>query len=128
MIEHALKLELEAQAGLSALIGDRLYYVTAPQDVAEPYVVFFKVSSVREHSHDGASNLATSRFQFSVFAQTYYEAKLVAAQIQLALQGKHQIIGGVGGLHASITYDNETDMFENNLYHVALEFLVMHSD
>jgi len=64
-IEQAILKELLADSGITALIGERLHYVKAPQDVAKPYVVFFKASGPREYSHDGASELARPRFHFS---------------------------------------------------------------
>ena len=128
LIEQALLTELLTVTALTALIDDKLYYVKAPQDVEEPYVVFFKVSAPREHSLTGASGLATARFQFSTFAETYYQAKQIAQQIQLALQGMNKVIGGVGGVYANILYDNETDLTEDELYHIAQEFIVIHKE
>ena len=127
-IEQALKTELETVTALTALIEDRLYYVKAPQDVAEPYVAFFKVSSPRDETLDGAAGLARARFQFSTFAETYDEAKQIAQQIQLALEGKRGIIGGVGGVYADISYDDETDLTEDELFHIAQEFIVLHNE
>jgi hypothetical protein len=128
LIEQALLTELLNQAALTNIIADRLYYVKAPQDVEEPYIVFFKVSSPREHSLTGASGLATARFQFSIFSMTYLEAKQIAGHIQLALQGMNKVIGGAGGVYANILYDNEIDLTEDEVYHVAQEFIVIHSE
>lgn len=128
LIEQALLTELLNVAALTALIDDKLYYVKAPQDIQEPYIVFFKVSSPREHSLTGPSGLATARFQFSIFSTTYQEAKQIAGLIQTALQGQNKIIGGAGGVYANILYDNEQDLTEDEIYHVAQEFIVLHNE
>jgi len=130
-VEHALLKHLLAQTALAALIEERLYYVTAPQDVQMPYVVFFKVSATRGRTLTASSHLVNSRFQFSIFSQTYYTAKQIAEQIQLALQDKNnEIIGGTGGVRVSIQYDGEQDLFEpeTELYHVPVEYLIDYNE
>ena len=126
-VEHALKTFLEDQPCLAALIGEKLYYVTAPQDVQEPYVILFKVSETLQQSHEGNSHLATARIQFSIFAVTYLEVKQIAAQIKTALIGRTGFTGDSPGLYIyDILFDNETDMYESevSVYHLVLEFLV----
>lgn len=130
-IELAILTELGNASALTALVSNRIYYVRAPQNVTTPYIVFFKVSSIRNHSHDGSSHLAVSRFQFSIFADTYKECKDIAVQIQSSLQGKSGNVGdspyvAVG----SIFYLDETDMYETDtgLYHVAVDYEVTHYD
>jgi hypothetical protein len=129
-IEQAILTELTTYSALTALVSTRIYYVKAPQNVTEPYIVFFKVSAPREHTYDGAAGMVNARFQFSIFSETYYEAKQIAEQLQAALQGKHEIIGTAPGVYAAITYDNETDMYETEtgLYHIACDYTVMHSE
>jgi hypothetical protein len=131
LIEQAILTKLLATSGLTDLIGERIYYVKAPQDVGIPYVVFFKVSGAREHSHDGASGLARPRFQFSCFSETYYEAKQIAEQIQSALQAYSGTMGGAGGVEVGASfYDNETDMYEEDtkLYHIAVDYMISHEE
>jgi len=130
-IEQAILTELLGQSGLTDLIGERIYYVKAPQDVDTPYIVFFKVSAPREHSHDGASGLAHPRFQLSIFATTYYEAKQIAEQVQTALQAYSGTMGGAGGVEVGASfYENETDIWEEGqkLYHIAADYLIWHEE
>jgi hypothetical protein len=129
IIEHALKTYLEAQSGLTALISDRLYYVTAPQDVTAPYLVMTKISAVREQCQAGSSHLARSRFQFTIVSETYRTAKLIAAQLQSALQGCVGNKGDSPGVYIySCTYDNETDLYENDFHQLVLDFFISHED
>jgi hypothetical protein len=135
IIEQALLTYLQAQGGLTTLVGaspnTRIYYSRAPQDVTESYIVFFKVSSPRSHSYSGSSHLAESRFQFSIFAETYKETKDIAAQLQTALDCKTGNIGTAPGVDMGAAFlDNETDLYESEtgLYHCALDFRILHYD
>lgn len=130
-IEQAIKRELMADSGVTDLIGERLYYVRAPQDVVKPYVVFFKVSGLREYSHDGASELAQPRFQFSCFATIYYEAKQIAEAIRAAIEAFSGTMGGESGVEIGSCFCmNESDMYEDDtkLFHVAIDYLIFHKE
>lgn len=131
IIEQALTTYLLAQSGITDLVGQRIHFVKAPQDVANPYIVFLKVSAPREHSHDGASGMAVTRFQFSCFANTYSGAKDVAAAVQTALQAYQGTMGGAGGVYVdSIFYDNESDRYEeaSKLYHIMVDYQITHEE
>ena len=131
IVENAIRSHLLAQAGLTALIADKLYYVTAPQNVAAPYVVFFKVSAVPVYSLSGESRLVNARFQFSIFAGSYLETKQIAAQIQLALQDKcNQVIGGAGGVNVSVQFENEQDLYvpDPGLFHCPVEYFIQYNE
>lgn len=120
MIEHAI------YSLISTLCDERIYYVSAPQDVTLPYIVFFKVSALREHSHDGASGLARIRIQFSIFADTYLEAKEIAQTLQVILQGYSGISEGVN--INGIFYENETDFYEEGRYYVNADYIIWHKE
>lgn len=120
MIEHAIR------SLISSLCSGRVYYVTAPQDVTLPYIVFFKVSAPREHSHQGASGLARIRVQFSIYSETYLEAKQTAQALQAILQGYQGTSESV--VIDSILYDNEVDIYENNFYSIMADYLIWHRE
>lgn len=131
LIEQAILTALFANASVKGVVADRIYYVQAPQGVTAPYVVFFKVSGPRVHSHDGASGLAHPRFQFSCFAKTYAAAKQIAGYIQTVLQGYSGTLGGTGGVTVrGCFYENETDLYEpdTGLFHIALDFYIWHKE
>ena len=130
-IEQAIKRELLADSGITSLIGERLYYVKAPQNVTKPYVVFFKASGPREYSHDGASKLARPRFQFSCFATTYDQAKQIAEAIRAAIEAFSGTMGGAGGVEVGSCFCiNESDIYEEDtrLFHVAVDYLIWHKE
>lgn len=130
-IEQAILNELLDDSTVTDLVGRKLYYVTAPQDVVAPYVVFFKVSGPRVYSHDGASQLANPRFQFSCFATTYYEAKQIVEAIRDALEAFSGTMGGDSGTEVGSCFlVNETDIYEadTRLFHIAVDYLIWHEE
>jgi hypothetical protein len=129
IIENALRAHLVAQAGLTALVGQRIYYMNAPQNVKNPYIVLFKVSAVPEYSLTGHSGLINARFQFDIYADTYYETKQISEQIALAIQDKcNEVIGGVGGVNVSVQFENEQDLFELNIFHCIVEYFIQYNE
>ena len=127
IIEQAILTELNTFVGLIALVGTRIYYIRAPQAVIEPYIVFFKVSAQRGYHTIADDGIVSSRFQFSVFSTTYYEAKQITAQISLALPRGPANIGTTPGVDiGGIFYNDETDLFESEtqLFHIACDYLV----
>jgi len=131
-IETALKTHLLSKTALTALVGQNIFYLgEVPQGVTEPYVVFFKVSTTREHSFSGSSQLARARFQFSVFSDSYYEAKQIVEQLQVALQGVTGNIGDSPYVNVgAILYENEQDLYETEtkLYHIAVDYMITNTD
>lgn len=131
LIETAIQSALSADAGVAALVGDRIYYTRAIQDTAKPYIVFSKVGGVRMHTHQGAAGLVHARFQFSAFAETYIAAKNVQVEVQDVLQGFQGTLGGAGGVEVyTCHYENEIDFYEDDtrLYHVAADYMFWYSE
>jgi len=127
MIEHALRTALIEDATVNGYVAGRVYYAQAPQDVATPYIVLARVSGPREYSHDGATGLYRARFQFSIFATTYYEAKSIADGIRTVLSGASgQLVEDPADTIGASFLDNEVDMYEEEakLHHIAVDYLV----
>lgn len=90
MIEESIVSALTGHAGLSALVGNRIYPKRAPQGAEFPHVVFFRVSGARHNNLDG-ENIQNPRFQVDSWAfgsstEAYAIAKGVAAQVELAFK------------------------------------------
>ena len=131
LIEQAVLNELSDTSGVTDLVGTRIYYVKAPQDVTNPYIIFSKLSAPREHDHDGSSGLAGARFLVSIFGETYRIVKLIAKQVQTALQAFKGTMGGDGGVVVNgCFYQNEVDFREDGigLYHVDCDYLIWHNE
>lgn len=118
MIEHAIR------SLITGLCDGRVYYVTVPQNIDLPYIVISKISSLRHYSLSSKSGLVTSRLQLSVFAESYWEAKQIAREIQAILenfQGESESIK-----IQSLFYDNEVDLFDEEIYQIASDYTIWH--
>lgn len=131
-IETALMTYLLAQSGITNLVSRRIHFVRAKQGTTPPYIVMTKISGPRKHSHDGSSQLAHPRFQFSCFAKTYGAAKGVTAALQAALQGYSGTMGGGSGVAVgNVIYEDETDLDpgdNNELFGIAADYIIWHTD
>jgi hypothetical protein len=131
IIEDALQAHLIAQPGMAALVGTKIDYTRAPDKTETPYIVFQKVSDVRDVSLNASGDSVNARFQFSIFADTYYETKLISSQLRLALHKKNnEVIGGVGGVRVSAQFDDERDLYEvGSLYfHCAADYFIQYNE
>lgn len=81
-ITKAMRNKLLSYAGVSSLIGGRLYPSAMPQGCTMPAVVFTKLSTTREHSIAECTKLAHTTYQFDCFALTKDEADAISKAIQ----------------------------------------------
>lgn len=133
-IEQAVHDELLATSAVTTLVGTNIHYLRAPQDTkgrSFPYIVILKVSAPRTYSFDGLESVLPTRMQLSAFATTYKSAKDITIQIHAALGDFTATMGGGGGVAVAGTFiENETDIFEpeTELYHVATDLLIWHTE
>jgi len=78
---------LSGNAGLTALIGTRLYPNEAPQDPTLPYIVYYEFATPREQLMSNAIGVSKPRIQYSIYAESYTSALAVADALRPALLG-----------------------------------------
>jgi hypothetical protein len=94
-IEEGITLYLLSYDGITALIKRRFFYEEMPQGTPLPAVVCIKISDIKEHTLTAQSNLERPIFQFSVFAKTKAEARVVANRLKAALCDYQGCMGGI---------------------------------
>ena len=82
-IEAALYTELTGDERVGALVGDRVYPETIPQEAAFPAIAYQKVSGFPMGSHGGRLNLSEAVIQVTISAEDYKAAKEIANLIKL---------------------------------------------
>lgn len=130
-IEEAISAHLAADAGVSSLVGNRVYPAVAPQKPEVPYIVYTRISSAREHSHDGASGLARPRFQFDCASRSYIGAMELSNAVRLALDAFQGTMGGSGGVDVHAVFiEDEQDSYDDELklYWRSLDFIIWHTE
>lgn len=81
-----LRTYLLANAGVSALIGTRMYPNALPQGATLPAVVYYLISSTHVQSLGGITAAGTCRVQLDCYAATRLAADGVSAPIVAALR------------------------------------------
>lgn len=114
-IAQALYDKLAATAGVTNLVGTRIYLVEAPQNPTTPYLTYHSVSPVRGYTFDGPDGSVRSRFQFDAYDSTVANAgKLsviaIANAVRAALAGFRGTVSGVS--FKSIQVDGDRDLTE----------------
>jgi hypothetical protein len=128
MIEIELVAYLLADAGLSLLIGNRLYDDILPQSPTLPAVVWQRIDTTRFHSQSGPSKLAKPRFQFSCWAITRLESIQVSAALRDALDGFRGLMN-TQEVPAVFNEEERDDIDpETGLRRVMLDFFIWHKE
>jgi len=101
-VDEALKVELRAHAGLSALIGPRAYPVKLPPDCALPAVSFQFISRVpAAHTMVADPTLTSQRVQINSWGATPDSAVAVADEVEDAIRDFMGTLGGEEGVAVS---------------------------
>jgi len=130
-IEEALYLHLIAEAGVSALVGTRIYPNVAPQEIAKPNLAYQRISATREMYHAGPAGLAEARFQFTCTAGTYRSAKAVINALRQALDGYSGMMGGADGVEvegAFVETDFDGYNQESSDQVIRLDVMILHQE
>lgn len=135
-LEEALYARLSGFAGLSALVGSRIYPLRAPQTAALPLVVFQRISTIRWSAFGSDTGLARPRIQVTAWATTAMAAKSVKEQVRAALQRWRGTVAGVEILDATIAderdqYDQEAlaaGVGQAGAYGASVDVLIPHRE
>jgi len=125
-VEDAIYSRGTTHAGLSALIGLRLYPGLAPQNVGYPAVVYQRISAVPESLMTDDTDILRERFQMTVLAEDYATASATAIQVKAAFQRWQ-------GTEASVIVEDsflsgDIDLYnpDTELHQRAIDFEIVH--
>lgn len=119
-LETKLYSLLSSDAGVIALCSTRIYPLVAPQEAAMPLIVYTRVSSGREYSLTGYSNLENPRMQIDCYGTTYSETKALAEAVTTALRGATTF---------GTAQDDPQEMYEDDETHrVSIDFSIWNQE
>lgn len=78
---------LEADAGVGALVGDRIYPIIAPEKATIPQIRLLRVSSREEYDVDGPTNWRKDQLEVQCLAKNYGEARSIDQAVRDKLAG-----------------------------------------
>jgi hypothetical protein len=119
---------------IKTLADTNVFYMKAPKDAPSKYIIMQNITGDRDRHINGPSGMAQDYFQIDAYAEKYYDAKALAAEIEETLDGyKGTVyygdnspqdfvrIGGISFQSAEDAYDQTDEPF---LYRVIAEYLV----
>ena len=126
-LDEGLWSHIVADANVSAIIGQRCFPNAVPQGEQMPAAVYQLISSEHDETMDGASGLATARYQISAWAATRREAKMLADALRLRLQSYRGMLGSVEVQDISLAarrdvFEPSPDKLHQSRFGVQLDF------
>lgn len=110
MIEAAINELLTGDSAITALVGDRVYYMRSPQNAVYPNLTYQRRSTQRNRHLGGPSGLARATFQVDCWASTQKAARQLAELVRLRMDNK---TGNYGDhLVQRIYLDDDLDNWE----------------
>jgi hypothetical protein len=100
-MEAELVALMEADAGIGAAIGDRIYAQAAERDLDDPFAVYRVIAERRFPHLGGDSGLALYGVEITVWAATYAAAKAGADAISSGLSGHLAAGAGITSIRVS---------------------------
>lgn len=139
LIEEALAKMLAMHDGVKAIVANRIYPLTLPhyenQTTLYPALLYGLDKRPRSQTHDGPDGLVQSYYLLDCIAEKYIDAKRLANQVRLALNGKSAELAAVYGAHIKgVFLENEQDdyvrdMVENlSLYDIEMRLRIHHRE
>nr|DAK95137.1 MAG TPA: tail component [Caudoviricetes sp.] len=116
--ETVLLRMLQEDAGLSALVGSKVFPLFIPSGNFLPCVTFQRIGGRPANTLSGASGLEEIDLQIDVWARDYDEAKAIAKAVRAAMPPS----GDVFGAHLI----EDQDLYENGTtyFRVSMEYKV----
>ncbi len=98
-LNEAIETYLSGYAGLTALVGKRIYPIKLPDNVTQSSVVYQLISEEEVESfHQPDTDLLGAIYSFTAWAESLSAANSVGRQIRAAFKNYSGVMGGAGGV------------------------------
>lgn len=87
MIEPSLRLLLASHQPLTDIVGDRIYFVTRPQNERRPCITLKRVSTIYARTFGKESGWSKGRMQIDCFGENYETAKRITGRVRDVVDG-----------------------------------------
>jgi hypothetical protein len=129
-IEQAFRQALVTNAGVSALLAQRVYPLIAPETAAKPFVVYTMLNKDPLTALSGALVTTQATVEVDCVATTYLGSKALADAVRSALAAW---TGGTSPSVTSCTIDKDMDALEFPVsgdgitYHVVQDYTIWYA-
>ena len=130
-MEESFVALLLADAGTTALVGNRMNWNARPQGNALPAIVLTNVSRQTDYHSQGPSGYVQSRVQVDCYGATYGSSIALSRAVQARLSGLRMVQGGTHFL--GVFVDSERQSYEEGsggvwMHRVSIDFMVHHKE
>jgi len=124
--ESDLFTQLSGFAGLSVLVGSKIYPDHVPQKAEAPYLSYLEIYRDKNYTYAGYNGTSTISIQISVFAPARDQVRLVADEVSRSMAEWPLTNSKVGFAYQ----DNEVSTWREdlNLYEIDMDFDIFYSD
>jgi hypothetical protein len=114
-VEEKIFSLLTTSTTITATMGNRVYPVRAPQNVASPYAVYQRISGGQQNGLSGYLTLENPRIQIDVYSTSYSQVKTLSESVQTQMATSTAFKN---------TLINDSDLFEDelNVYRITMDF------
>lgn len=129
----ALRARLIDDATISGLVGTRIYPGRAPQKPTMPYLVYHRISTIRESTLDiGNAKVPEVRMQVDVIAATQAVVEEILNAMRLSMDNFIGTSNGVTVVGVSVVDEQDQPEFyegsDTVFYHSSLDFSIIYRE
>lgn len=126
-MQGALRARLLAAAPVTALVGQRIYWLDRPQASALPSITLQTIAGERSQTHDGFQSTQASTIQCDIWASSYGQGRQILEEVIAALAPPQT---GNGIEFGRMFFEPERDLIEQlattNVYRTSIDLIVWH--
>ena len=125
---------LSGTAGITALVGKRVYANTLPQECSYPAITFSQISGERVITMGtvGGSGVGLPRIQVTCWAETYGGAHALADAVRITTDGFSGSFGGTTVKAVILENENDTEDYDpkggRRYFGVIQDYMVCHTE
>jgi hypothetical protein len=116
--------QLASIAALTAIIGNRLYPVEAPQGVATPHAVYTQIGNDEDIIHSGKTGWGSMRVQYEFYAMSFPEVHDAARALRAHFEGvSREIATGIEICFCRVETELDRPPDEERIYSRTMDLL-----
>ena len=130
-VKGGLALHLKANAGVSAIVGSRVYIAPMPQAQPLPFVVFHRQGTDHVRSLEGPSGLRRTEFDVRCYSTDSAQVEALGEAVRLALDGWSGVWSSIRVTNVFVEYMEDAEIADQEggeevVFQVELGIIVWH--
>lgn len=125
---------LMTEVGITAVVVDRVYPGSAPENTTYPYISYMSVSQTREPHLNGISGVVAERIQFDIYSYSHVTNETLFQALRNSLDAlTHTTMDNTNVRRVFLDDSNEefispSDSSDNGIYRKRIDFMFHHTE